>query len=175
MVLRNWYNLMKAYRAQTTIANGLILGSDNYTQTAGYYNNTDSLKILCLRPTGGLTFYTNPSGSGPWFVVGRGTTPATLDDYALEDLITSDLSCTVATAVDEDNDAVYKLTLTNTSSEDITIGEVGIHSTCYYGNNSSARTCWALLERTVLDTPLNIPAGGIGMIDYTIKLPIPTT
>jgi hypothetical protein len=173
MVLRNWYNLMKAYRARTTIPNGLILGA-NYIKDAGYYVSTDSLNILCLYPTNGLTFYTNPSGSGPWFVVGRGTTPATLDDYALENMIRSGLTCTVSTAVDEDNDAVYKLTLTNTSSEDITIGEVGIHCQCYWGNNSSAYTCWALLERTVLDTPITIPAGGLGVIDYTIKLNPPT-
>jgi hypothetical protein len=83
------------------------------------------------------------------------------------------LSCSVAIAVDEDNDAVYKLTITNTSGEDITIGEIGMISPFYYNTTSSARR-QALKERTVLDSPLTIPAGGVGLIDYSIKLPIPT-
>ena len=58
------------------------------------------------------------------------------------------------------------LTITNNNATDITIGEVGI---VYQGSNTAA-----LLERTVLDSPITIPAGGVSQITYTIRMNYPT-
>ena len=174
MVLRNWYNLMKANRAQQILTEALTYWNGS-TSDVAYRSAAGIEKSLALSPTDGLKLgSTGGGGTYSYIVLGSGTTPATVDDYKLENQITSGLTGTTAITVDEDNDAIYVLTLTNTSSEDITIGEVGIFASCFTKNSSSS-TALFLLERTVLDAPITIPAGGIGTIDYSIKLPIPTT
>lgn len=104
-------------------------------------------------------------------IFGTGTTPPTIDDYCLSGDIVSTFSYSSSVKKSVDNGGVTytaTYTLTNTSDEDITIGEVAmicsIRST--YG--------WdMLLERTVLDEPLTIPAGGIGQVTYTVRQNLP--
>ncbi len=72
----------------------------------------------------------------------------------------------------------YNYTLTNTGDTDFTIGEVGLLGyviedflysyTHYYFYHH------ILLERTVLETPITIPAGGVGQVTYTIRMNYPT-
>lgn len=171
MVTRNWYNLMKAYRYR--ISNELtVVNVDGGTWKVFFQDNENVIPALALSPNKGLSFSFSSKtfATGVYYILGRGTTPATVDDYNLEDMITSGLSCSWAIAVDEDKDAIHKLTLTSTSNEDITIGEIGIA-----GNVNVAGNWYSvLLERTVLDSPITIPAGGLGVIDYAVKVPIPT-
>lgn len=58
----------------------------------------------------------------------------------------------------------------NTSSADVTIREIGYYA-CYDGNTKNSRV---LLDRTLLDTPVTIPAGSIGQVVYTITFNYPT-
>lgn len=170
MILKNWYNVLKAYRAQQNIIDAIttIYGGK---EKASYYSDRDVIPTLTLRPTGGL--YTSSSGASySWICVGSGTTPATVDDYKLENLITSGLSGLLSMSVDEDKDATYILTLTNTSGSDITIGEVGMLCPYFQTNSNSFREL-ALMERTVLDSPFTIPAGGVGVLNYAIKVNYP--
>lgn len=173
MVTKNWYSVMKAYRAQMTLS-GAVRDIYGTTRDVSYYSYTDVIPTLTIRPNKGL-FLTSDSSSSSyaWIVVGSGTTPATVDDYKMQSQITSGLSATQEISVDEDNNPICKLTLTNASSEDITIGEVGIIGPCVRTNSTSYKQL-VLLERTVLDNPITIPAGGFGVIDYCIKIPIPT-
>lgn len=170
MVTRNWYNAFKALRSKTLIPNGFTFASGAKTK-AGYLatssGSVTNQTWLSLRNSN-ISFSTSTYG----IMVGSGSTPATLDDYMLENLIASGLSISVAEAVDDDNDGVYKLTITNTSNQDITIGEIGMWLQLYTGNNTNNSGAF-LVERTVLDNPITIPAGGIGLIEYAIKLPIP--
>lgn len=172
MVLRNWYNMMKAYRAQRALTGAITDTSGNARDV--YTREKDGLATsFALSPADGFTLNSFTSGGAySYIVVGSGTTPATVDDYKLESQITSGLTGTSAITVDEDNDATYTLTLTNTSDADITIGEIGIFASCFVNNTSSGTDC-VLMERTVLDAPITIPAGGIGVIDYAIKVGIP--
>lgn len=62
-------------------------------------------------------------------------------------------------------------TITNSSATDITIAEVGLWGYINYAASSMEN---ALLERTVLDEPVTIPAGGIGMVTYSIRYNYPT-
>lgn len=172
MVLRNWYNVMKAHMAKGTISQGFT--GLNGTKRDAFYRDSvyQMLGTFTLRPLDGFKL-TTASGSNPmsYYMVGSGTTPATFDDYKLENTITSGLTCTTAVIMDANNDAIHKFTFTNISNNDITIGEIGIIGSAYYsGSNHTS----VLVERTVLDSPLTIPAGGIGTIDYSIKIPIPT-
>lgn len=106
---------------------------------------------------------------------GKGTTPATLDDYKLESRITSGMTINEQSIISSlvDNVVTKKASyiLKNTSSSDITIGEIGIYRPIFYGTGS---VTYFLLERTVLDEPITIPSGGTGTVTYTIKIQVPT-
>lgn len=166
MILRNWYNMLKANNMRRAMANGYVTTS-GATTDAGYYNSTGVIVGLAFRADN-VVF--NSSANG--IVLGSGTTAPTLDDYKLEDQIKSGLTCSVSYVTDDNNDTSYLLTITNATDEDIVIGEIGIQSMAWktYNSNSSV---WVLVDRTVLDYPVTIPPGGIGQITYTIRLNYP--
>lgn len=107
------------------------------------------------------------SNSGVYF--GAGTTPAAKTDYKLESIIESGLT------ISRVNDApqldvvggkyVYSASyvVKNTGTENIVIGEIG-----YYGRLVGTYSFAALMERTVLDTPLTIRPGESKLITYKI-------
>lgn len=105
---------------------------------------------------------------------GTGDTPPTINDYNLSgELITGLVATKVTTNyINSDSFSISTLyTLTNTGTEAVTIKEVGLgQSFKYHGNSDNS----CLIERTVLDTPVTIPAGGIGQVEYTITLTYPT-
>ena len=104
---------------------------------------------------------------------GTGTTPATASDYKLESLLDA-TQINVATpsvvsfsrfdAYDE-----YSVTfgVTNKTSAAITISEVGLTAVPYY--SYSGTSVYVLVDRTVLDAPITIPAGQSKQITYTIR------
>jgi hypothetical protein len=165
MVTKNWYNSFKAYMIGVQIPNGLT-----------YYSGA-AANAGCYAAVASNLFFSVSSvvtTAEVGIVLGGGATQPTINDYKLESQITSGLSASVQKTTDENNSAVYILTLTNTSDKDITVAEVGmiLALSRSSGNNGTAG---CLVDRTVLDAPITIPAGGLGVIDYTIKLPIPTT
>lgn len=108
-------------------------------------------------------------------VLGTGTVAPTLDDYKLSgDLITTVTASCSFTMTPDENGITFKslFTITNTGDSDITIGEIGLICNPY--NSSSAEVYKALLERTVLDSPVAIEAGGVGQVTYTIRMDFPS-
>ena len=102
-------------------------------------------------------------------VLGTGTTPPTLDDYALSgELITGyTYMSSVSNEIHEDGQSITaSYTITNNNAEPFTIGEVGVIAS--FTKNATAAEK-ALLEHTVLDEPVTIPAGGVGQLTYTIR------
>ena len=66
-------------------------------------------------------------------------------------------------------------TITNNGSEAVTIAEVAIMARILTdANGSNAAATLQLWERTVLDYPVTIPAGGIGQVTYTVRMDWPT-
>lgn len=107
-------------------------------------------------------------------IFGNGTAKPTLDDYKLAGNIISGISTTATKNTEKvDGGAVITMlyNITNTSSSDITISEIGYFGTV---NTATTTTFVALLDRTVLDTPVTIPVGGIGQVTYTIRMNYPT-
>lgn len=103
-------------------------------------------------------------------VFGTGDTTPTFDDYKLSGDLVTTINASGSTVVTQDDDGytyVCTYTISNTGSADITIKEVGL---ILYGRANSS----FLIERTVLDSPLTIPAGGIGQVEYTIRMNYPT-
>ena len=106
-------------------------------------------------------------------ILGDGDTPPTSDDYKLAGNIVTgfDYSKTLTRVVSETAvtaTAVY--TITNANSTEINIKEIGLIGNAHSNAGSSKIF---LLDRTVLDTPVTIPAGGVGQVEYTITFNLP--
>ncbi len=97
-------------------------------------------------------------------VVGSGSTPATIDDYALENDITSSFAnmgnATTLTpgVVDGKACMIYSfiITGTNATANTLTISEVGLYKTAQYASESNMNI---LHVREVLNTPVTVAAG----------------
>lgn len=129
--------------------------------------------------------YSDLSGKFPYGVVfGDGTVAPSTDDYCLSGNAITGLvkgtNVTIASRLErgdayEEQTCVY--TISNTSAKAITIGEIALAGAYYTGTgtNSAAsyRTMPFIIERTVLDSPITIEAGGIGQVTYTIRMNYP--
>lgn len=126
--------------------------------------------------------------NGPGIFFGSGNTPASEDDYTLENLITSGISVTASPSdytgnyfYDEDSNSeigYLTYTITNTGSSSVTISEIGLFSLFQtasgYGvapSSGSSNRSYFLIERIVLDTPLVIAAGSSAVLRYEIVFP----
>ena len=101
---------------------------------------------------------------------GTNSTPPTFEDYTINNsgiTVTGALDKTVNINDNGGITAVLNCTLTNTGEAEITISEVGLKA-------SFTNTGSVLFDRTVLDTPVTIPAGGVGQVEYTITFNYPT-
>lgn len=120
----------------------------------------------------------NPIGTtnSSYVQIGTGTDAPTFHDYYL-----SGSQITTVTSTYSDNGFVsddngwgksVTYTITNTGSEAFTIGEIALfyHAKSWSGGSYE----YVLMDRTVLDTPLTIEAGGIGQLTYTIRMNYPT-
>lgn len=126
--------------------------------------------------------YDSPSDHdrfGYAILFGSGNTPPTIDDYRLEGTIATNCTYSVlneGSYASDGSHGVYtrSYTITNNNDTEITIGEIGffieeIHKTAYRKYTSYPILC----ERTALEAPITIPAGGVGQITYTIKMEYP--
>lgn len=117
------------------------------------------------------------TGGDSGYVVGSGNKAESDQDYALDNMLTNiSGTCSFATVTSVDG-SYYgyraRLTITNISQEEITIREVG--KFCGFArvsnkgdivsNVSNARSSF-LIDRTLLSTPVTIPAGESRVVDY---------
>lgn len=110
------------------------------------------------------------STTGGGIIIGTGTTPPTVNDYKLENQITSGFGST--TSFPNNDSAVYNAkgivsccTITNSSQTDnLVINEIGyIKGRAGYWN--------ILYDRIVLDTPITIAPGATKTIEYRLNMP----
>lgn len=106
-------------------------------------------------------------------VFGNGSVAPTKDDYFLSGELLTTISATFTQNVTFDENG-YEIStvynITNTGSNPITVGEVGLFANTNIASNVSS---YFLVERTVLDNPVTIPAGGVGQVTYTIRFNYP--
>ena len=110
--------------------------------------------------------------------LGTGTTPATKDDFTMENTISQNISVINSTvnvrhiADTENNTHTKKITLVcgvqNTGSADLTISEIGISGMCYKSSSSNDRKN-VLFYRDVLDSPMTIPANSIRTLQFDFE------
>lgn len=110
----------------------------------------------------------------PGVLFGNGDTPVSFNDYCLSGSIVpvTNVSCVPSPATSESYaENTYIYTITNTSSAEMVIKEVGLLA-AMVTNESNYQ--YGLIERTVLDNPVTIPAGSVGMVKYTLRFNFPT-
>lgn len=171
MLTNNFYRVMATVMtASSTPTAYYIKLPDGTTQTCAF-NTAKSPNPL---RSGSLVTDLGSAGYATWgYCLGRGSTPATKEDYKLEDMITSGLSQIASSFANQWDDTgvenVWSYTLKNTSDADIEIFEIG-----KIGSHSAGRTeLYTLIDRTVLDTPIIIPAGETKVLSYTIRINYP--
>ena len=150
------------------VTGSLYEGSIPLDSGTNYYfvTSTTAFKIPYLMQNR-RTAYSNTSTSG--FCFGTGTDTPTEDDYLFNTVIQLPSTVTVSVKFEQDG-TEYKATYTlvNSSNGDITVNEVALVGCCRIGNNTPSY----LIDRTLLDEPITIPAnGGVGQIVYTVNIP----
>lgn len=169
MIVGNYYKMLAAYAFGGGAVNATRY--DGATGKSLYpYSTTDLLLKMASAPQ------TSMSGSAG-VVFGTGDTAPSINDHCPSGDVISTISASYAnsgvTNDEEYREQTVTYTVTNTGSEEITIKEV-----CLFVNvrtSSSGTYANFMVERTVLDKPVTISAGGVGQVTYTIRINYPTT
>lgn len=171
MLTKNWHTL---------ISKAFLYGSGKYSsvtlKTFGGSSKTFSTNVFFDALNDALFYEMDSLGStqGNGLVFGDGTTSPTLDDYQLSGTTHSSIGLSTSVGVTYDCAGNVKktavCTITNNGTEEITISEMGYVGYIKQGTTSAYNHY--LLDRTLLDSPITIPAGGVGQITYTIEFNI---
>ena len=105
---------------------------------------------------------TSDTAATSWLIIGTGTGTVSENDYCL---FNQDSNCACVSAASSTTSNLtksYTATFQNNSESDVTITETGVVGECWLYND------WftILLEHTLLETPVIIPAGGTRTITY---------
>lgn len=164
MILKGFYD---ALFAQFSGIDGYVTNINGSSKSVKANNSANWIMSLSSYVT---ELATSKTGYGYQF--GTGDTPAIFTDNGLRGDFISGLAATFSKSVeDTDGGKMLKIlaTITNNNSTEVTIKEVCIVT---YANNGNIGNF--AIERTVLDTPVTIAAGGFGQVEYTIKFNYPT-
>ena len=173
MFTKNWYILQSLHMladSKQQLTDLKPLDWDGQSKTKYYpYETSVSIQGAVNSVKTNLATY----ASGVLF--GTGDTPASLDDYKLAGTVIQNIAALVhKTYSYSEAQPSLKMVymITNNNEAAITIKEVALNLQFDYNANGSSIGC--VIDRTVLDTPVTIPAGGVGQVEYTITLNLPT-
>lgn len=173
MLTKNFYSAVAAMFTKNTVTNGIV-SYDGTTRNAAYYQTLTGLFALDYMHKLRTTALAH--GIGEQGVrIGSGATPATADDYTLENLILSGISIVnpsgVSVSAEKDGvSATATYAVANTGNTAIEINEIGLYGEVFTNNSS---THLALLDRTVLESPITINPGESKTLTYTIRFNYP--
>lgn len=170
MITKWWKNLIKT-ALQTAFQNpsyGYNIPLKGTNGTTYYATGIGNITIAWSNP---MTFNAQSAGVS----VGTSDTPATDEDYILGSTITSGLSATCTTVKTEEDGipcTTLNMVLSNSTNADIIVKEVGLKCSVTAvnsvgGTSTGSRTI--LVDRTVLDTPVTVPARGNAAVFYKLK------
>ena len=172
MFVNNWYTMLKS---AAMYSDPTIVRPNGATATTSSYDNFQSIQIgYNGTNANGQTRLANvlkdisatASLKNGGVAFGNGTSEPSMDDYTLSgSLVTAFTASALMSKIGNTITVTYTLTAT----ADITISEIGLFSLYYSGNRHPF-----LVERTLLDEPVTIPAGGVGQVVYTITFNLPT-
>jgi len=136
-------------------------GSSSYTLRNIWYATANSLSTLATSPQDGLGCIILGNGTNQW----EGP-----EDYRLESQITTNLSCDSVSVSRNTTVKTYTATFSNSGTSPITVTEVGYVSTIPYTYTSHGLIYDNfLMDRTVLKTPITIPAGESRTVTYELS------
>ena len=163
MLLRNYYRALSYFMTKNSNAEPIVnpTGAVSSSTISGSY----AIDLQRAMQTVAKSY------GNDCVVFGDGDAAVTIHDYKLSGN-TLNVVGTVASSYVYDADGVSVTniyTLTNGSDEAITIKEMGICT-----NIRSSYSSYALMDRTLLDTPVTIAAGDVGQVTYTIRMNYPT-
>lgn len=180
MLVKNWYRMFFGRAGNFTTGemglrfiDGTVQNGNDTLGNMLVHHATFALAISsAAAPYMGRFIKGSPYGYNSWGGVafGDGSTPVSFDDYELAGQAHAayDATASISKSVDDDGATITALyTITNNSDADMVIAELGL----FHGYNN---TVYFMVERTVLDSPVTIPAGGVGQITYTIRMNYPT-
>lgn len=131
---------------------------------------SDSYTISAMSSCINLLNHMSTTGSNNtlYMMVGTGTREATENDYDLQ-TINNLLTCdSVVVNSSGNHTKIYTAVFSNTTSNDIVITEVGLYGNIMYQHFGTPTYDRFLLDRTVLTTPITIPAGESKAITYEL-------
>lgn len=187
MLLLNYYNAIAAFTIgykgndvpMKRTDGTLVYLSDtpstliDFDNTAQYYAYMGRLVSSSIDSH---TLTSAPGSNAPGVLLGDGTAEPTINDYALSgNIVNSGLThvCTLTKSADDSGITLTAdFTITNGNDNDITISEVGLcgwsRGTTTAGSTGSGKISRYLVDRTLLENPITIPAGGVGQLTYSI-------
>lgn len=172
MLTKNFYSYMRKKFCAATNGSSVY---GKFTNLSGVVEEKQSSKDDA-GPIQNMNICNAKAAEGVGVYFGSGTTPATPDDYKLENPIATGLSVVAPAGVSftrGDGYDEYSVTFGVTASADqVIITEIGLKSCSYtyIASGTQANTYnYALFDRTVLDEPITIPAGQSKQVTYTIR------
>lgn len=172
MLTNNFYNLFADEQNQTntTYTDGKL---KNTTDTSEAYQPSYIYPFSPITSVYPATLSETDGGSdvrSAGLLIGTDGTPPTVNDYKLGNQITNGFTSQTSITKDSNDMARTKklvavLSVTNTSSNDLIIKELGY----VRGDRSYA----FLMDRTVFDTPVVITPGATKTFEYRLNMPTP--
>lgn len=140
-----------------------VLNQARYMAAGSYFQIGNPVSLQLSTNTWGIS-------------VGTSDTAATDEDVNLASTITSGLTGVITNTHGMDGDdpyVLFNIVLTNSTASDIVIREVGFKQNVYSGTTVGATSgtgnALILVDRTVLSTPLTVPAKGNAALQYKLK------
>lgn len=186
MLTKNFYDTI-AYRLFGITApreNSLrvSMGGTSYKllpSGASYYTIQNfSINELMVTKANTAYLYEKCNSQTYGYIFGTGNVAPTVDDIKLSGDIIASSKIAVTNVktfsnADDTMQLTVEYTIANNADQAITIGEVGLVDYFHFaqGSGSSYQYYYPmLLERTALETPITIEAGGVGKVTYTVEL-----
>jgi len=140
---------------------------NNYKKLMGMASEYCRLTTTTGVNTQNLSWRNSLTASNSAVAVGSGSTAVAVDDYYLENDVTSSLESlgSILSCASDFTDPIYILNLTttyvNNGTDDVTVREVAFQL--------KRDGTYAVIARKVLPTPITIAAGETYAFNYTIK------
>lgn len=158
------------------------LYNDNMTHGLCEFKDTRGNTRVPIPKFGYITYQlrTNLTDGNGGVAFGTGTTPATEEDYTLENIITSGISMVASGPTTYYDETTHKygsrvdFTISNNGTDPITISEMCIYRNYNYSSTiggTSAGSSQFMIDRSVLANPVTIPGGEAGVIRYECVYP----
>lgn len=189
MLTKNYYLKRRSLFTMSEVSGGVdytgvefkaFSGSTSHNadnSNASYFNNWElgyAMKTLKLTAISAPSIYM----SHCFMCLGSGTTPATINDYCMENQITSGLTEVNAPNVIrvlDDGGVSYISTFVvqNTSEKSISISEFGMFGNSKESTSYSSTNKMFMTEHTVLDEPIIIEPGQMKCLQYVVRFSDP--